>query len=77
MTRVPGLIGFAYCTPHMNLKIDLSYGIYIYHMTVVNVMIEFGFLGQIYYLFVVLIITLLLAFGSYCFAKHIKKKRKD
>ena len=76
-TRVPGLIGLAYCMPHINLKIDISYGIYIYHMIIVNIMIELGFVGKIYYLFIVLIITLLLAFGSYCFAEHIKKKRKD
>lgn len=34
------VIGFAYRFPGLNIKKDISYGFYIYHMVVINVMIE-------------------------------------
>lgn len=74
LTRVTGLIGLAYCLPKCNVKKDISYGIYIYHMIVVNVMIELGWMGQAYHMLIVLAVTVLLAFGSYYFAEFIKRK---
>lgn len=35
--------GIAYKTPWLNVKIDISYGLYIYHMTVINMLIVLGF----------------------------------
>lgn len=40
---------------------DISYGVYIYHMPVVNVMIYFGFLGKFYFVLYVMIIVFILA----------------
>lgn len=37
------LAGFAYRFHFLDIKTDISYGIYIYHMTIVNVLINFGF----------------------------------
>ncbi len=39
---IPGLLGFAFRFPKLNIRPDISYGIFLYHMTVVNVFITFG-----------------------------------
>ncbi len=44
---------------------DISYGVYIYHMVVVNFMLSIGWYGDKYHLFIVLGVTLLLAFLSW------------
>lgn len=41
---IAGLIGFAYRFPKLQLKIDISYGIFLYHMTVVNAFVTFGWI---------------------------------
>lgn len=52
-----GLVGFAYRCPKINVKFDFSYGIYLYHMIVVNAMIELGFTGKIQYLIIAMLIS--------------------
>ena len=52
-----GLAGFAYRCPKINVKFDFSYGIYLYHMIVVNAMIELGFTGKIQYLIIAMLIS--------------------
>lgn len=59
-----GIVGFAYRFPLVNIKRDISYGIYIYHMTVVNALLAMGFKGHIWTLWAVIIITLILAWLS-------------
>lgn len=59
-----GLIGFAYGFPKMNIKTDISYGIYIYHMTIVNVLIQLGFSHNQWLLIPVAFISILLAWMS-------------
>ena len=59
-----GIIGFAYAFPKINLKTDISYGIYIYHMTVVNALIALGFVGQEWTFWCVIGLTCLLAWIS-------------
>ena len=61
---VSGLIGFAYVYPDFGFKTDISYGIYLYHMTVVNILINFGFIEKWYYLLVVLCVSVILAYLS-------------
>ena len=56
-----GWVGFAYSFPRLNIKTDISYGIYIYHMTVVNAMIELGCSGNAFSVILALVITCLLA----------------
>ena len=74
--KVPGLIGLAYALPKINIKWDISYGLYIYHMTVINVMIELGFVGNWYHLLVAFSISILLACASTAFAHFLNKKIK-
>ena len=59
-----GLIGFAYCLPKLNIRIDISYGVYIYHMIVINAMIALGFVGSWAHLAITILITCLLAVVS-------------
>ena len=35
-------VGFAYAFPMLNLRTDISYGIYLYHMVVINVFVQLG-----------------------------------
>lgn len=35
-------IRFVYALPTLNVKTDISYAVYIYHMIVINIMIEVG-----------------------------------
>ncbi len=68
------IIGFAYCFPQFKLKKDISYGIFIYHMTVVNAMITFGLTGRIIWLMVAMVISCILGYISTIIAgKHFAK----
>lgn len=58
------LIGFAYAVPQVNIKTDISYAVYIYHMTVVNAMINLGYMHKPLYLLVVSIITFAVSYLS-------------
>lgn len=58
------IIGFAYSFPAFNIKMDISYGVYIYHMTIVNALIALGYLQKWYLLGVVISITVILAWLS-------------
>lgn len=44
------LIGFSYAFPKLIMKTDILHGLYIYYMTVVNVMITLGMTGKVYYM---------------------------
>jgi len=68
ITLYLGLVGFAYCWPKLNIKTDISYGIYLYHMVVVNGMIALGFTGRVEHLVIVLAISCVLAWFSQKFA---------
>lgn len=59
-----GLLGASHVFPYLNIKTNISYGIYLYHMTVVNALITFGHLHSPWLLFLVIIITCFLAWAS-------------
>ena len=58
------ILGFAYQFPQLNIKTDFSYGVYIYHMTIVNALIVLGFVGQKWTFWAVLLGSCLLAWIS-------------
>lgn len=68
-----GVLGFAYRFPKLEIKRDISYGIYIFHMTVVNVLISKGMLGRPITVVVVVVATCALAFAS---SKMVERSRK-
>jgi peptidoglycan/LPS O-acetylase OafA/YrhL len=48
---------------------DISYGVYIYHMLVVNTILSMGYIGNIYCLFATLAITIILGIISWNFVE--------
>lgn len=57
-------VGFAYAFPNLNIKNDISYGIYIYHMIIINAMIQIGLTGTGYYILIATAFTLMMAYIS-------------
>ncbi len=62
--EILGLIGFAYNYAKINIKFDFSYGIYLYHMIVVNAFIELGFTGKIQYMVIAMLISVVISILS-------------
>ena len=67
------VLAIGYRFPVLNIKKDISYGIYIYHMTVINVMLVLGLSGGTCVLyFMAVVITCALSYistitvGAYC-----------
>lgn len=67
------IIGLAYLLPKIRIKTDLTYGMFLYHWIVLNVIVHFGWLSKwkwyVCFLFFI-IVTLILAWSS---QKIIKK----
>lgn len=73
----PAIIGFAYSFPKLSFKNDYSYGIYIYHMIVINVLIHFGFAGQFWTIPAVILLSLLLAMASYHSIGVLSRRKRE
>jgi len=61
-------ISMAFTIPKLNQLLkgnDISYGLYIYHMPILNVFVTFNLKGDIRYLWMVLAITMLFALLSW------------
>ena len=71
------VVSVGYAFPKMNIKTDISYGLYIYHMIVVNVFIELGFVGSVWYMLAVMLLSVLLAGMSTVFVERLIKRRKE
>lgn len=56
--------GFAYAFPRLNLKTDVSYGIYLYHMVVINIFVQLGMTNHFGYFVIAFVIIILCAFIS-------------
>ena len=76
LTLLFGLVGFAYRFPVFDVKRDISYGVYIYHMTVINAAIALGFSGTPLCFIVVLLITCSFAWLSAKYIGEFSKKMK-
>ena len=70
------LLGFAYTVPQVNIKTDISFAVYIYHMTVVNAMITLGYMHKPIYLLVVTIITFAVSYLSTIWIGNWSQKMK-
>lgn len=58
------IVGFSYQFPRLKLKYDISFGVFIYHMTVVNAMITFGWAGRFIHLLITSTISCILGYVS-------------
>ncbi len=63
-------IGFAYQFPNLNIKMDISYAVYIYHMVWVNIAVELGLI-QRWDVFVAVIAVIFLS--AYFSTKYVNK----
>lgn len=67
-------ISFAFSYTSLSKKLlhenDISYGIYIYHMPIINSMLSFGFVGNIGYLILLIVLTSILSFLSWKFVEQ-------
>jgi len=55
----------AYALNGIKIDHDISYGVYIYHMIVINAMIQIGLTHHNVYFFTALFISVILGFISY------------
>lgn len=70
------VIGFGYAIK-IKIKYDFSYGFYIYHMVVINLLVHFGFVGNILYLLIAFIISGIMAVISFFSLGYISRKLKN
>ena len=75
-------ISCAYTLPYLSsklLKVDISYGVYIYHRLVINLFVQFGYTKHWIYLLLVLVIAYSLGYISWTFveSRFIKLKKKS
>lgn len=71
------LLGFAYRFPKINVQTDISYGLYIYHMIVINAMIALNRTGNIADLLLAMAISTGLACGSTLTIGNISRRTKS
>ena len=65
-------ISLAYTLPKIGKILkgnDISYGMYIYHMLVINYLVTEGYVGNIKFLYIVIILTTLLSLFSWFFVE--------
>lgn len=70
-------IGFAYCFPSLNIKKDISYPIYLYHMTILNILFILGFRHDYILVVIIMLITSILAFTSTIYVGEWSKRKKQ
>ena len=61
-------ISLAYTLPSLGKFLkgnDISYGMYIYHMLVINAMVSLGYVGETRYLFSAIVLTTILSLLSW------------
>ena len=74
------VFSFAYSYPSLSRRLmggnDISYGVYIYHMPVVNVLIYYGYTSHFEHVFLAIIATIILAILSWTIVEKRSMKLK-
>ena len=74
------VLSLAYTVPTLSDRIlhknDISYGVYIYHMPIVNIMMYYGLVSQFGYAALALIFTVVASICSWFFVEKIAIRRK-
>ena len=74
-------VGFGYSFGKIRFKFDLSYGLYLYHMVVVDIFVQIGLVGNMGYVAAVYVIAVLCALISHYLVddtvSHIFNKKKS
>ncbi len=71
-----GALGFAYRFPRLSIQPDISYGLFLYHMTIVNLFVCFGWVGNWICAIPIAAISILLAYLSTVTAGRISAGRR-
>jgi peptidoglycan/LPS O-acetylase OafA/YrhL len=75
------VISSAYTMPGLSSRLlrgqDLSYGIYVYHFLVINILVELGLITSLWSILLVFCITLVAAFASWRFVEKPSLALKD
>lgn len=72
----PALLGFAYQFPQLNIPYDITYGVYLYHMVVINVFITLGLTGSCWYILLAFLLSVGLATLSYVIIGRFYRNKK-
>jgi len=74
------ILSIAYTAPYLSDRLlhknDISYGIYIYHMPMINIMMYYGLTSKIVYVLAVIIITIVIACLSWLCLERIAIRKK-
>lgn len=74
------ILSLAYTAPYLSDRLlhknDISYGVYIYHMPIINIMMYYGLTSKIVYVFAVIIITIVIASLSWICLERIAIRKK-
>lgn len=70
------MFGFAHKFPKLQFKTDISFGIYLYHMIFVNIVIQLGYTQNWHAYIIVIILSVLFAYLSYLTVGNIYRKKK-
>lgn len=71
------IVGFAYRFPKLAIRHDISYGLYIYHMVVINAMIALGFVGNAIYVGAAFAVSVAIAILSYATVGRLHKIKRE
>lgn len=74
---VAGLIGFAYATPKVSIEVDISYGVFLYHMIIANIFIDFGWTRKWIYVIGACFLSTVTAFISHRIIGVWSAKKKE
>lgn len=74
------IIGCGYLLPKMQFRVDLTYGMFLYHWPVLNILIHYDLMNKLHWgwsLLILVVATLALAFLSWMFVRQPSKKIID
>lgn len=76
LATIVWILGFAYSFPLLNLKTDISYPVYLYHMTIVQVIYIMGYRNHFILLYIIVVVVLFLSYLSTRYVGTWSKRKK-
>lgn len=68
------MLGIAYRFPRLKCKRDISYGVYCFHMIVINILIEVNAVGTMNSLFIIIIVSCIMGWASSYLPDIVRRK---
>lgn len=73
----PAIIGFGYRVNRIHIPHDFSYGFYLFHVVIINAMVQLGFMHNPGYFFIAFAISVLVSIVSYFTVGAISRRRNE